>query len=191
MKCPKCGNEVLSTDSHCSSCGAHFATIPQWRSCPKCGRANKSSNTECSFCHTLLDEQTVTIIPTPVKQPIENKPTPSAKQPVKKIPLSFEKQQGTQPTNVTQSNETLEISLPSNLSCAWDRTYWVYTWLRTRRRMDFPCRTCISLLHMVWCAYHHRPDCYRNQLFTSHRKKHKKEITQKNGAYKTLRFFID
>ena len=108
MKCPKCGNEVLSTDSHCSSCGAHFATIPQWRSCPKCGRANKSSNTECSFCHTLLDEQTVTIIPTPVKQPIENKPTPSAKQPVKKIPLSFEKQQGTQPTNVTQSNETLE-----------------------------------------------------------------------------------
>ena len=106
MKCPKCGNEVLSTDSHCSSCGVHLATIPQWRPCPKCGRANKSSNTECSFCHTLLDEQTVTIIPTPVKQPIENKPTPSAKQPVKKIPLSFEGQQGTRPTTKhTQQNE--------------------------------------------------------------------------------------
>ena len=96
MKCPKCGNEVLSTDSHCGSCGVHLATAFQQRSatakpkappsgkvCPKCGHPVKSTDITCGHCTHYLGSSPITT-------------------------TAIEKQQGTQPTNVTQSNKTLE-----------------------------------------------------------------------------------
>ena len=77
MKCPKCGNDILSTDSHCSSCGVHLATAfkektanskPQTTSgkvCPKCGHPIKSTDITCGYCTHYLGA--------PPKQP----PTPS------------------------------------------------------------------------------------------------------------------
>ena len=75
MKCPKCGNDVLSSDSHCGSCGVHLATAfkekqaskpaaskpsptPQTKQtglvCPKCGHPVKSTDIACGYCAATL-----------------------------------------------------------------------------------------------------------------------------------------
>ena len=66
MKCPKCGNDVLSTDSHCGSCGVHLATAFKEKSttnkpkttsgkvCPKCGHPVKSTDLTCGNCTHYL-----------------------------------------------------------------------------------------------------------------------------------------
>ena len=79
MKCPKCGNEVLSTDSHCSSCGVHLATAfqqkattakpkatPTGKVCPKCGHPVKSTDIACGYCTHYLGSSSVstTSLPT-------------------------------------------------------------------------------------------------------------------------------
>ena len=72
MKCPKCGNEVLSTDSHCSSCGVHLATAfqqkaatakpkatPTGKVCPKCGHPVKSTDIACGYCTHYLGSRPI------------------------------------------------------------------------------------------------------------------------------------
>ena len=66
MKCPKCGNDVFSTDSHCGSCGVHLATAFKEKSttnkpkttsgkvCPKCGHPVKSTDLTCGNCTHYL-----------------------------------------------------------------------------------------------------------------------------------------
>ena len=72
MKCPICGSDVLSTDSHCNSCGVHLATAfkqkttpaanppaanpatPSGKTCPKCGHPVKSTDLTCGNCTHYL-----------------------------------------------------------------------------------------------------------------------------------------
>ena len=67
MKCPKCGNEVLSTDINCKSCGVHLATAfaqqkvntasmqkATGKVCPKCGHAVNPTDLTCSNCAHYL-----------------------------------------------------------------------------------------------------------------------------------------
>ena len=80
MKCPNCGNDVLSTDSHCGSCGVHLATAFKEKSankpasnshlgveapssaslkstgrvCPRCGYPVKSTDITCGHCTHYL-----------------------------------------------------------------------------------------------------------------------------------------
>ena len=64
MKCPKCGNEVLSTDVNCKSCGAHLATAfaqqkasapKDVKVCPKCGRQVGLNDNVCPQCTHVFD----------------------------------------------------------------------------------------------------------------------------------------
>ena len=82
MKCPKCGNDVLSTDSHCGACGVHLATAFKEKSaskpssapkkqttgkvCPKCGHPVQNTDLTCGYCtHYLGSNPQYRPTPTP------------------------------------------------------------------------------------------------------------------------------
>ena len=51
MKCPKCGEDNLSSASSCSSCGLPFGLT-----CPSCGFENREGSTYCGGCGAALPD---------------------------------------------------------------------------------------------------------------------------------------
>ncbi len=83
IKCPECGQEISEKAKKCIHCGKVFIEDkPKTKICSECGKEVPIDATECSFCGCPLDDESVDLQDSKIK---DNKPNPKSKMKVIKI----------------------------------------------------------------------------------------------------------